>query len=377
MPFEARTILNIPLSHSLPEDQIIWAGNKKGEFSVKSAYYIATKVLDTKEEGESSSGDAWSPLWKKLWHLNIPPKVRIFAWKMCMNALPNLENLQRRGINTYDIFPACGKEPESNLHIFVKCEIARRVWSCWVNSPINMLNVNMDIIDIALELVELGTSSDLEVFFGVAWAIWHNRNKIVHEAFSHHPDQIWFFAKKHIHEFKSEENRCWQSSAKAEGKWTAPPCGSFKINVDGATSENERNSSVGVVIRDVNGKVLAACCSYLQGQYSVEEVEAMAMERGVLLAKDLKLPHIILESDALNVVSNITAANSSGWLGHVYHGILGLLSSFSSWNVKHVKRDYNKAAHILAQYARQKEESYVWEGVCPPVLAQVIQEEEM
>ena len=52
----------------------------------------------------------------------------------------------------------------------------------------------------------------------------------------------------------------------------------------------------------------------------------MAMERGVLLAKELKLSHIILESDALNVVSNITVANSSGWLGHVYHGILGLLS---------------------------------------------------
>ena len=55
----------------------------------------------------------------------------------------------------------------------------------------------MDIIDIAMELVDLGTSSDLEVFFGVAWAIWHNRNKIVHEAFSHHPDQIWFFANSH------------------------------------------------------------------------------------------------------------------------------------------------------------------------------------
>ena len=168
MPFEARTILNIPLSHSLPEDQIIWVGNKKGEFSVKSAYYIATKGLDTKEEGESSSSDARSPLWKKLWHLNIPLKVRIFAWKMCMNALPTLVNLQRRGINTYDICPACGKEPESNFHIFVKCEVARRVWSCWVNSHVNMMDVNMDIIDIAMELVDLGTSSDLEVFFGVA-----------------------------------------------------------------------------------------------------------------------------------------------------------------------------------------------------------------
>ena len=93
LPFEARTILNIPLSHNLPEDQIIWVGNKKGEFSVKSACYIVVRVLDTMEEGESSSGDPRSPLWKKLWHLNIPPKVRIFAWKMCMNALPTFVNL--------------------------------------------------------------------------------------------------------------------------------------------------------------------------------------------------------------------------------------------------------------------------------------------
>ena len=55
------------------------SGNRKGEFSVKSAYYIAVGVIDTMEEGESSSGDSRSPLWRKLWHLNIPPKVCIFA----------------------------------------------------------------------------------------------------------------------------------------------------------------------------------------------------------------------------------------------------------------------------------------------------------
>ncbi|XP_075662961.1 uncharacterized protein LOC142632449 [Castanea sativa] len=44
---EVRTILNIPLGHNLPKDQIIWVGNKKGEFTVKSAYYITVGVLDT------------------------------------------------------------------------------------------------------------------------------------------------------------------------------------------------------------------------------------------------------------------------------------------------------------------------------------------
>ena len=126
LPFEARTILNIPLSHNLLEEQIIWVGNKNGEFSVKSAYYIVVGVLDTMEEGESSSSDSGCPLWKKRWHLNILPKVRIFAWKMCMNALPTFVNLQRKGVNLCEIFPTCGKEPESTLHILVKCEVAKR-----------------------------------------------------------------------------------------------------------------------------------------------------------------------------------------------------------------------------------------------------------
>ena len=41
-------------------------GNRKGEFSVKSAYYIAVGVIDTMEECERSSGDSRSPLWRKL-----------------------------------------------------------------------------------------------------------------------------------------------------------------------------------------------------------------------------------------------------------------------------------------------------------------------
>ena len=136
--------------------------------------------------------------------------------------------------------------------------------------------------------------------------------------------------------------------ARKEEKWTAPPLGVFKINVDGATSENERNSSVGVVIRDATGgAVHVACCKYLQGQYSVEEVEALAMVCGLILAKEQKLSQSILESDALNAVNGVIVVETNGCLGHVYQGILSLLSSFSSWKIKHVKRDYNKAVHEL------------------------------
>ena len=131
---------------------------------------------------------------------------------------------------------------------------------------------------------------------------------------------------------------------------------------------------MGVVIRDAAGKVHVACCKYLQGQYSVEEVEALAMECGLLLAKEYMLPNIVLESDALNAVVSVSTAVTSGCLGHIYQGIRDLLSSFNSWKIKHVKKDGNRAAHELAQYARIKEESCYWKGVCPPLLDQIVME---
>ena len=73
-PFEAETILKIPLSYSLPNDSIIWLGNKKGVFTVKSAYYMALPLVEEPGLGECSGGDYRAPLWRKMWHLKLPAK---------------------------------------------------------------------------------------------------------------------------------------------------------------------------------------------------------------------------------------------------------------------------------------------------------------
>ena len=67
LPLEASTILKISLSYNLPEDRLIWVGNKKGIFTVKSAYYIACNLVDTAEGGESLYSDSRSQLSKKIW----------------------------------------------------------------------------------------------------------------------------------------------------------------------------------------------------------------------------------------------------------------------------------------------------------------------
>ena len=46
LPFDASSILKIPLNYNLPEDSLIWIGNKKGVFTIKSAYHIALSLVD-------------------------------------------------------------------------------------------------------------------------------------------------------------------------------------------------------------------------------------------------------------------------------------------------------------------------------------------
>ena len=76
LPFEADAILKIPLSHSLPDDKLIWMGNNRGEFTVKSAYHLAHCLVESKEEAESSNGDPFKPLWKNLWASNFLLRLR-------------------------------------------------------------------------------------------------------------------------------------------------------------------------------------------------------------------------------------------------------------------------------------------------------------
>ena len=173
LPFKAITILNMPLSHKLPEDKIIWVGNRKGDFTVKSAYYIALSVVETKDEGECSDGDSRVSLWKKIWHLNISEKIKIFAWRACVNGLPTKVNLQTRGINVGVLCPGCDGVLETISHALIDCRVAKRVWDCWKDCPVNLVSNHWDVSDSALEIIMAGTSTDLETFFVAAWAIWY------------------------------------------------------------------------------------------------------------------------------------------------------------------------------------------------------------
>ena len=181
LPFEADAILKIPLSRSLPDDKLIWMGNNRGEFTVKSAYHLAHSLVKSREEAECSNGDPFKPFWKILWRLKLPAKVKIFVWQACVNGLPTRDKVCSLGISSNFECPICGKDSENVHHALLHCDFANRVWGCWSDVPHMILRYNWSFQDSALHFLAHKPSHDLELFFTVAWAIWFNRNKVIHD----------------------------------------------------------------------------------------------------------------------------------------------------------------------------------------------------
>ena len=190
--------------------------------------------------------------------------------------------------------------------------------------------------------------------------IWYNRNQIVHEGNGVSEDHIWETAIQMIKEFKGTRSWDINSPQRNEKAWTPPPVGFFKINVDGAVPSVDGHSGVGVVIRDWERKVVAAKCLPLSGRIVVEETEAIAMEQGMILAKNMGLERTIFEGDSLQTIQAIEAKEVRSVIGHIVKSCLQNFPSFQEARIRHISREGNKIAHDLAQLAKQSAEEQLW-----------------
>ena len=97
-------ILQMPLS------RLVWKENRSQSFFVKTAYQVALR-MGQQQRVEHSGLMAERKIWRKLWSLNVPPKVRIFVWRACSNVLPTRRYRLSR----------VGKTFEHALHTNILC----------------------------------------------------------------------------------------------------------------------------------------------------------------------------------------------------------------------------------------------------------------
>jgi len=119
-PHQESTIRKLIPSTSKRSDRLGWLPEKSGTYSTKTVYRLS-KV-------NSSALHQTTFNWQlNVWNLSVPPKVKMFLWKLQRRALPVGGNLAIRGITSDLACKRCGGE-ESELHILLLCPYAKRVW---------------------------------------------------------------------------------------------------------------------------------------------------------------------------------------------------------------------------------------------------------
>ena len=74
------------------EDTLIWPLTNDGEYSVRSAYRMLVSA-EALLMPSSSSLDNNGLVWKKIWKIRIPNKIRHLIWRVAKDSLPIKQNL--------------------------------------------------------------------------------------------------------------------------------------------------------------------------------------------------------------------------------------------------------------------------------------------
>jgi hypothetical protein len=98
----AEQILQIPISAHVEEDFVCWPHTRHGVYTVKSGYNLArpAKFLHerSKAGGLSSNWMSSEKLWKAIWKIKAPGKMKIHLWRFAQDCLPTGIQLCKRHV---------------------------------------------------------------------------------------------------------------------------------------------------------------------------------------------------------------------------------------------------------------------------------------
>ncbi|CAL8169219.1 unnamed protein product [Prunus armeniaca] len=345
-PPDVDVIRTLPLSFHHRVDALIWHFDKKGQFTVKSAYKVARTVLDPQTLASSSTGDGFSKGWTAIWKAKIPSKIKLFWWKACTGILPTKDNLG--------------------------------VWACALIGSGGISQQYHHVHDWVLSCIDHLSYANLDLFFVTGWAIWEAQNGKLWNNQTPKPEFTSSSAAVRLLDFvrARPQGAALGRGCYAPQPWTKPCAGSLKINVDGSWTAGNTYGGVGILVRDSNGKFVAGRALHVDNVFSALQVEAMAAREGAILAVEGDFNNAIFESDSLQIVSAIRSSSvDRSNVGPVVEDTKALLTQITGDDFTHIRRVANGAAHRLARYASHTGTMTTWFEEPQDLLVDVLYEE--
>ena len=235
-PQEAEEIKNIPLARKNTKDSLFWALENDGRYSCKTGY----RFLKEDEVGHQMvvQQDHEKGLWKKIWALECPNKVRNLIWRACHNSLHSKCNLLRRRLISEQCCDHCKAENEDVLHAVWSCKMLDGVWGA--NSSCNFRNQQHFSSFNELMAWIFNHQRNPALFAFTVWSICYQKNQS-RTQLAHRPlNLISQWAHDSWAEFKALKTAPSPSRLARRTLWKPPVQEMLKINFDGASSPRKR-----------------------------------------------------------------------------------------------------------------------------------------
>ncbi|KAK8694072.1 hypothetical protein V6N13_071634 [Hibiscus sabdariffa] len=137
-------------------------------------------------------------------------------------------------------------------------------------------------------------------------------------------------------------------------KWFPPDNNSIKINFDASFNISTNSSVTGIVARNFQGLVMAACTFSHSAVTDAFTAEALACETAVTFVSDLGFNSVQVEGDSLSIIKKLNATTMDrSLLSPIISDIQNLRGSFDSITFSFVSWKGNMVAHELAKLGTQ------------------------
>lgn len=168
------------------EDSIRWGFTKRGDYPTQSCYKLLEALVDFEHPQTRALPLIERQLWRNIWKIKAPPKIKHFIWRALSGALAVKERLITRGIQMDTTCLCCNQAAESICHVLFGCDKAHEVWEL-ANVPFPTSGFSRN--SVFLNFVHLLKVSDSKageptwrnVFPWLVWELWKARNALAFE----------------------------------------------------------------------------------------------------------------------------------------------------------------------------------------------------
>ena len=256
----------------------------------------------------------------------------------------------KRKILSDDAYPNCNLDEETSHHALWSCPALASSWEVhfvWLIVDSRNCRSFLDVIQLCQEKSNL-----TKLFAMTASLIQFRKNQICVGEAAVPLGKINSMAVDNLQEFqRASSSPQTTPSVAQESKWLPPPTGWLKINFDGATFKVNNLASLGAIVRNDKGLVMAAFTQTIPLPTSVEMVEVLAVHSAICFATELNLEQVIVEGDSEIIIKAINSGGfASSSFGHIIRDIKLSSSSFHNLSFCYTRRQGNRIAHKLARF---------------------------